>query len=110
MEFYEVKILEKKGLLQERLFSLMISEENLKRILELSPYENIRAEAFRFIEIEVEPLSDLRSASERTEMNNILSSFLTSIERHGRASPTYKSFYSHFIDEEFRRVNGLPLP
>ena len=110
IEYNEILILEKKAFLQERLFSLLISEEKIKTILELSPYKNIRAEAWQFVENQVEPLSDLRSASERRQMNNLLSSFLASIDRHGRASPTYKGFYSHFIDEEFRRLYGLPLP
>ena len=110
MEYNEVLIWEKKALLQDRLFSFMISEENIQRILELSPYENIRKEAFEFIEGEVESLNDLRSPSEHEQMNERLSSFLTNIRRHGRASSTYNKFYSHFIDEEFRRQNGLPLP
>ena len=110
MEYNEVLIWEKKALLQDRLFSFMISEENLQRIIELSPYEDIRKEAFEFIEGEVEFLNNLQSPSERGQMNERLSSFLTSIRRHGRASPTYKKLDSHFIDEEFRRQNGLPLP
>lgn len=73
IEFHEVQILEKKAFLQERLFSLMISEDKVNKILELFPYENIRAEAWKFVENQVEPLSDLRSASERSQMNNRLS-------------------------------------
>lgn len=46
MEYNEVLIWEKKALLQDRLFSFMISEENIHRILELSPYEDIRKEVF----------------------------------------------------------------
>lgn len=54
------------------------------------------AEAYEFLEIQVETLNNLQSQSERRQMHETLSSFLTSIERHGRASPTYKSFYSQF--------------
>lgn len=110
MEFAEVQILEKKALLQEKLVSSMIYEPKIDRILELSPYQNVRAEAFHFVEEQVEPLNDLKSPSERRQMNAALSSLLTSMDDHGRASSTYKNFYSHFIDEEFRRINGLPLP
>lgn len=45
MEYRELQIWEKKALLQERLFSFMISEDNIDRIVQLSPYDNIRKEA-----------------------------------------------------------------
>ncbi|KAK8491875.1 hypothetical protein V6N11_013999 [Hibiscus sabdariffa] len=66
MEYNEVLIWEKKAILQERLFSFMISEERIDRILQLSPYENIRKEAFEFLEGEVEGLNDLRSEETKT--------------------------------------------
>ncbi|GJR35829.1 hypothetical protein Tco_1211513 [Tanacetum coccineum] len=46
-------ILERKGLLQDRLFNLMLGEQNLSRIMELSPYTNIRREAYDFLEAPV---------------------------------------------------------
>ncbi|KAK8694772.1 hypothetical protein V6N13_072317 [Hibiscus sabdariffa] len=110
MEYNEVLIWEKKAILQERLFSFMISEERIDRILQLSPYENIRKEAFEFLEGEVEGLNDLRSEEVRRQMDERLSSILTTIRQDGRASSTYRRFYSHFIDEDFRRLHGLPLP
>lgn len=110
MEFSEVQIFEKKAFLQEALFSLINSERNIERIRELSPYDNIRAEAFDYIEKQVEPLSELQSESERRQMNEALTTLKMNIEQYGRASSTYKGFYSHFIDEEFRRLYGLPLP
>ncbi|GKD91161.1 hypothetical protein Tco_1366668, partial [Tanacetum coccineum] len=42
-------ILERKGILQDRLFNLMLGEQNLSRIMELSPYTNIRREAYDFL-------------------------------------------------------------
>ncbi|KAL0391414.1 UNVERIFIED_CONTAM: 60S ribosomal protein L5, mitochondrial, partial [Sesamum latifolium] len=49
-EFFELQILEVKGVLQDKLNDLMLSESNLARILQLSPYENIREQAFSFID------------------------------------------------------------
>nr|GFB00254.1 hypothetical protein [Tanacetum cinerariifolium] len=48
-------ILERKGLLQDRLFNIMLGEQNLSCIMELSPYTNIRREAYDFLEGKVEP-------------------------------------------------------
>lgn len=48
-EYFELTVLERKGLLQDRLFHLMLGERNLSRIMELSPYKNIRMEAYSFI-------------------------------------------------------------
>lgn len=109
MEYREILILEKKALLQERLFSNLISEDNLERIMELSPYNNIRKEAYEFVEGEVDTL-DLRSEEQRRAMDERLSSFLRTINAHGRTSTIYRKFYSHFINEEFRSLHGLPLP
>ncbi|GJW82995.1 hypothetical protein Tco_0273622 [Tanacetum coccineum] len=50
MEYFELTVLERKGLLQDRLFNLMLGEQNLSRIMELSPYTNIRREAYDFLE------------------------------------------------------------
>ncbi|KAL0281747.1 UNVERIFIED_CONTAM: Cytochrome c oxidase subunit [Sesamum radiatum] len=59
-ELLELQILEVKGALQNRLHELMLSEPNLPRILELSPYNNIREHAFSFIEDSTESVSALR--------------------------------------------------
>ncbi|GJT49398.1 hypothetical protein Tco_0975555 [Tanacetum coccineum] len=48
-------ILERKGLLQDRLFNLMLGEQNLSHIMELSLYTNIWREAYDFLEGKVEP-------------------------------------------------------
>lgn len=110
MEYREVLVLEKKALVQDRLFEFMISEERIERILQYSPYSNIRKEAFDFLEREVEGLNNLQSEEVRRQMDERLSYILTTIRQHGRASSTYRRFYAHFIDEEFRRLHGLELP
>ncbi|KAK4412010.1 60S ribosomal protein L5, mitochondrial [Sesamum alatum] len=49
-ELFELQVLEGKGVLQDKLHDLMLGEPNLNRILQLSPYKNIREQAFAFIE------------------------------------------------------------
>lgn len=56
MEYFELTVLERKGILQDRLFNLMLGEQNIDRIMELSPYTNVRKEAYYFIHYKVEPL------------------------------------------------------
>lgn len=56
MEYLELTVLERKGLLQDRLFNLMLGEQKISRITELSPYTNIRMEAYDFLEGKVEPV------------------------------------------------------
>jgi hypothetical protein len=51
-----VRILEQKGLLQDRLTDIMLKENNLSRILELSPYSNVRKEAYDFIQERFPPI------------------------------------------------------
>ncbi|GKC72477.1 hypothetical protein Tco_1118360 [Tanacetum coccineum] len=60
MEYFELTVLERRGLLQDRLFNLMLGEQNLSRIMELSPYTNIRREAYDFLDGKVEPVGSLQ--------------------------------------------------
>ena len=106
-EYKEVQILEKKALLQERLQN---HEQNIDRIIEMSPYTNVRAEAYHFIQNKVEPVSNLHYAFQRNIMEGSLNSFLQQINQHDRQSDIYREFYRYFTDEEFRRAMGLPLP
>lgn len=39
-EYLELRVLDKKAGLQDKLFNLMLDEQNLARIMELSPYSN----------------------------------------------------------------------
>lgn len=110
IEDFELKVLERKGLLQDRLFNLMLGEQNLSRIMELSPYTNIRREAYDFLEGKVEPVSSLQHSFQRDIMDGSLNSFIQDINLNGRNSQIYREFYSHFTDEDFRRKLGLPLP
>ncbi|KAL3534674.1 hypothetical protein ACH5RR_003135 [Cinchona calisaya] len=109
-EYFELQVLERKGLLQDRLFNLMLGEENLDRIMELSPYKNIRQEAYNFLQDKVEPVSALRFAFQRNILDGNLTSFIQELNQNGRNSEIYREFRSHFTDEQFRRANGLPLP
>nr|GLL16981.1 hypothetical protein [Ipomoea trifida] len=113
LEYYELRVLEQKGLLQERLTHLMLSEPNIEGIMELSPYSDVRKEAYHFIEDRFPPLFlysfDLPPSRFITDDSlNSLRSLTTGLKNvdHG----FYKDFYRHFTDEEFRRSIGLPLP
>lgn len=109
-EYSDLRILDQKAVIQEKLFSMLIGEANLARILELSPYSNIREEAFEFLEGEMGVLTDYRYGDERMALARRLDSFIADLEVRGLASTSYRKFYSHFIDEDFRRSLGLPLP
>lgn len=109
-EYQELQFLEKKGLLQDRLQILLLNENNIERIMELSPYSNIRKEAYFFLEDKVAPVSNLQYAFSRNLMEGSLNSFLRELNAHDRQSDIYREFYRYFTDEEFRRTNGLPLP
>lgn len=108
-EYQEIPILEKKAFLQERLQDLMLNEQNIARILEISPYTNVREEAYHFLNYQVEP--NLDYTFQRNIMDGSLTSFLQQLNGDDpRQSDFYKQFYRHFTDEDFRRANGLPLP
>lgn len=111
-ENYKLRVLEQKGLLQDRLFELMLSEENLQRIFELCPnrQSDIRKEAYEFLQDKVEPFSDPSFADQRALMSENLNSFIDQLNEHGRNSEIYREFYRHFTDEDVRRSLGLPLP
>ncbi|KAL3646540.1 hypothetical protein CASFOL_009507 [Castilleja foliolosa] len=64
-EYFELQVLERKGLLQDRLHSLMLGEPNLGRILEISPFTDIRSEAYHYIEDQVSAVSSLRHTFQR---------------------------------------------
>ena len=111
-EYFELRVLERKGLLQDGLTNLMLSEPNLSRVLELSPYSNVRQEAYHFIQDRFPPifLNSLDLSPSRFVIEdslNCLRSITTNLDRN---HSFYKEFYRHFTDEEFRRSVGLPLP
>lgn len=74
-EFFELTVLERKGLLQDKLFDLLMGEQKIERIMGLSPYQNIRAEAYDFLEGKVEPVSSLQHSFQRDIMAGIISLF-----------------------------------
>lgn len=111
-ETYELRVLEQKALLQDKLFELMVSQENLPRIYEICLHNqsDIRKEAYEFLQDKVEPFSDPSFANQRALMSDNLNSFIEQLNEHGRNSEIYREFYRHFTDEDVRRSLGLPLP
>ncbi|KAJ0525263.1 hypothetical protein HanHA300_Chr09g0310021 [Helianthus annuus] len=107
-EYFELTVLERKGLLQDRLFHLMLGEQKISRIMELSPYH--RMEAYNFLEASVEPVSALEHPFQKDLMEGTLNFFIKELTQNGRNSEIYKNFYIHFTDELFRVKLGLPLP
>ncbi|GJS07326.1 hypothetical protein Tco_0364122 [Tanacetum coccineum] len=81
MEYFELTVLERKGLLQDRLFNLMLSEQNLSRIMELSPYTNIRREAYDFLKGKVELVGSLQHFFQRDIMDGSLNFFIHDIKQ-----------------------------
>ena len=78
--------------------------------MELSPYKNIRMEAYSFIEASVEPVNPLEHTFQKDLMDASFNFFIKELTQNGRNSEIYKNFYIHFTDELFRVKLGLPLP
>lgn len=85
----------------------MLSEPNLSRIMDLSPFDNIEKEAFTFIQYKIEPVGNPRYPFQRDILDGYLNSLINEVNLQGRESMIYKSFYSHFTNEHFRRNHGL---
>ena len=111
IEFFGLRALEGKALLQDRLFDLMLAQPNLDRILELSaPYTDIRKEAYFFLEDKLGSASALDHSEERRLFETQLNCHIDQIKHHGKHSQIYREFYRNFTNEDFRREHGLPLP
>lgn len=114
-EYQEVLFLEKKAFLQDKLHDLMLNEHNLDRIMDLSPYSDVRKEAYHFIQDRFPPLNinsleyplRLQQRYIMDENLNSINFFVTDLERNHSRSEFYQQFYRVFTDEEFRRANGL---
>lgn len=76
----------------------MLGEQNLSRIMELSPYTNIRREAYDFLEGKVEPVGSLQHSFQRDIMDGSLNFFIQDIKQSGRNSQIYREFYSPIRD------------
>lgn len=109
-EYFEITVLEKKGLLQDRLHSLLLHDPRLEQVVNLMPNKEIRAEAYDFLEEKVAPVNSMRHAFQRHLMEGSFNFFLQELDQKGRNSQLYREFDSYYIDEEFRRKMGLPLP
>ncbi|KAL2932626.1 Alpha-(1 3)-fucosyltransferase 4 [Bienertia sinuspersici] len=88
----------------------MLCHLNLGSILELSPYIEIRKEAYEFLQDKVEPFNDPSFADQRAFMSADLNSFIEQLNEHDRNLQIYRELYRHFTNEDFRRSLGLPLP
>lgn len=110
---FELRVLEQKGLLQDRLFELMLAQSNLESIYKVCLHNGqtyIRREAYEFLQEKVKPFSDPSFADQRALMSANQNSFTQQLNEHGRNSEIYQEFYRHFTDEDVRRSLGLPLP
>jgi hypothetical protein len=76
----------------------MLSEPRLEHIFNVSPYSDIRAEAFNFIEDKVEPVSNMRYNYEKYILEGTLMYYIKDIEQNGNQSLIYREFLSHFTD------------
>lgn len=103
-ELFDVKIMLLKSELQDMLVNTMVAEPRIDVILNLSPFQDIRSEAYDFIEQKVEPVSSMRHEFERNILEASLKHFIQDIEQNGPQSLIFREFYSHFTDEEFRRL------
>lgn len=84
-EFKELGILEKKACVQELLFQTMVSEPGLEEMLNVSPYVDIRREAFEFIFLwKILEIS--------------LTYFIRDLEQNGKESWVYREFLTLGVD------------
>lgn len=89
-EFFEMKMMELKKTCQEKLLSLLIPR--FESISDQSPYQNIREEAYDFIEHKVSSVSSMRHPFQRNIMEGSLNQFLVDIEQNGTRSSIYREF------------------
>nr|WMB96824.1 hypothetical protein [Solanum melongena]WMB96866.1 hypothetical protein [Solanum melongena]WMB97047.1 hypothetical protein [Solanum aethiopicum] len=111
-EYFELRVLELKGPIQERLTHLMLSEPNIGRIMELSPYSDVRKEAHHFIQDRFPPVfvNSFDLPPSHFLINDCLRCLRSLTTNLNGDHNFYKDFYRHFTDEEFRRSIDLPLP
>ena len=75
----------------------MLGERNLDRILALSPYTNIKKEAYSFLQDRIFPVADLRHPYQRHLMDGSLNFFIQSLNEQGRNSEIYRDFFRYDI-------------
>ena len=111
-EYFELRVLERKGILQDKLTNLMLSEPNLSLIMEVSPYSDVRSEAYHFIQNRFPPihLNSMAIPPSRFIINDCLNCLRSLSSSLNRDHSFYTEFYRHFVDAEFRSAAGLPIP
>lgn len=87
----------------------MLNQPNIDRILDLSPYEDVRKEAYHFIQDRIPPLND-HSLEYRYIIDNYINSCVADLRQNNSSSEFYREFDRFFTDQEYRRKIGLPLP
>lgn len=99
-ELFDIQIMELKSSLQEQLFNHILgeTEQQLRSILEVSHYKDIRECAYDFIEEKVGSVNSARHSFQRNLLEGFLNSFLRDIQRNGTGSWIYREFYSHITD------------
>lgn len=87
----------------EKLFYLLINEQDIETILRESPFESIREEASEFIEDKIKEVEvNYRSMERdqrpyRNELRTCLDLFISNLERERRNSVTYINFKRTFM-------------
>ncbi|KAK4339060.1 hypothetical protein RND71_040522 [Anisodus tanguticus] len=100
LEYFDLQVLERKGLVQDKLSDLMLSEENLSQILDKSPYSNIRKEAYHFLEDKLKPVGDPRHAFQRHLLEGSLRFYIADLTAQGKRSTIYQDFLTYFQDSD----------
>lgn len=106
-ERLELDLLEKEGLLQDRLHDLFLTDPSQEKILKHLPQQDkrLREEVYEYLERVVEPVEHLL----KDPRDETLNSLIQDLNLNGRDSQLYRGFYSHYAQDEFRRKMGLPL-
>ncbi|KAI3679247.1 hypothetical protein L2E82_51542 [Cichorium intybus] len=105
-EYLELTVLERKGLLQDRLFDLMLGEQNYSRIMELSPYTNIKKEAYDFLEE-----AKLERIEQMVQLQNFFFFITSMVVPRGTAAPVLlKWFVSRDVPTGAPSSNGTIIP
>jgi len=96
-EIFEITILELKASLQEALFTQILAEPEIDRLLEMAPIENIRSQAYDFIEEKVEPVSSMRHRFQKNILEGTLRHFIRDLGQNRTNSFIYRDFLNYFL-------------
>jgi hypothetical protein len=97
-EIFDVQIMEMKATLQERLFNLLLADPQIDRIFEKTAFQNIREEAYDFLQSKVEHLDFKVNQFQKDILEGSLRHYLRELERNGANSELFREFKAHFTD------------